>query len=143
MLLLVYCVRCHHCFLCQMLSLECCVRCSYWYVVSDVIIGNCVRCYCWYVMSGIIIGMVCHFFLLVCCIRCYYWYAVSGVIICMLCQVMVRRIDNEGKTVWTFLEGAAHTTTGSTSYSVGFSIVQVLSLIKILIFIVPSVIERV
>ena len=127
-------------------------RCYPWNVVSGVFIGmlcqvvslvSCVRCYYWYVMSGIIIGMVCHLFLLVCCIRCYYWYAVSGVIICMLCQVMVRRIDNEGKTVWTFLEGAAHTTTGSTSYSVGFSIVQVLSLITILIFIMTSQIERV
>ena len=95
------------------------------------------------IIGMICIGMVCHLFLLVCCTRCYHWYAVSGVIIGMLCQVMVRRIDNEGKTVWTFLEGAAHTTTGSTSYSVGFSIVQVLSLIKILMFIVPSVIERV
>jgi hypothetical protein len=37
----------------------------------------------------------------------------------------VRRIDNVGKTVWTFIEGDTHVTSGQTSYSVGFGIAQV------------------
>jgi len=39
-------------------------------------------------------------------------------------QIMVRLVDNEGKILWTFLSGAAHNTSGQTSYSVGFSIAQ-------------------
>ena len=42
-----------------------------------------------------------------------------------LYQVMVRRIDNVGKTVWTFIEGDSHGTSGQTSYSIGFAIAQV------------------
>ena len=56
---------------------------------------------------------------------------------------MVRMIDNEGKTVWTFLDGAAHSVTGNTSYSIGFSIVQVLRLVfYIMIFVMLAVIHR-
>ena len=41
---------------------------------------------------------------------------------CTLCvKVMVRRIDNEGKTVWTALFGAG----GNAGRSVGFAIAQV------------------
>ena len=41
---------------------------------------------------------------------------------CSLCvKVMVRRIDNEGKTVWTALFGAG----GNAGRSVGFAIAQV------------------
>ena len=43
----------------------------------------------------------------------------------LLYQVMVRRIDNVGKTVWTFIEGDSHGTSGQTSYSIGFAIAQV------------------
>ena len=42
--------------------------------------------------------------------------------VCTLCvKVMVRRIDNEGKTVWTALFGAG----GNAGRSVGFAIAQV------------------
>ena len=41
---------------------------------------------------------------------------------CTLCvKVMVRRIDNEGKTVWTALFGAG----GNAGRSVGFAVAQV------------------
>ena len=43
----------------------------------------------------------------------------------LLYQVLVRRIDNVGKTVWTFIEGDSHGISGNTSYSVGFCIAQV------------------
>ena len=41
---------------------------------------------------------------------------------CTFCvKVMVRRIDNEGKTVWTALFGAG----GNAGRSVGFAVAQV------------------
>ena len=40
-------------------------------------------------------------------------------VVCL--KVMVRRIDNEGNTVWTALFGAG----GNTGRSVGFAVVQV------------------
>merc|ERR1719228_2326000 len=39
-------------------------------------------------------------------------------------QVMVRRVDNTGATVWTYLVGDSHTTLGKWAYSSGYSIVQ-------------------
>merc|ERR1711970_1360778 len=39
-------------------------------------------------------------------------------------QVMVRRVDNAGATVWTYLVGDSHTTLGKWAYSSGYSIVQ-------------------
>ena len=44
-------------------------------------------------------------------------------------QAIVQRVDNEGGTVWTFLEGDAHSTSGTQSYSVGYSVAQVSTLV--------------
>ena len=38
---------------------------------------------------------------------------------------MVRRIDNAGATVWTYIVGDSHTNAAKTSYSAGYSIAQV------------------
>ena len=40
-------------------------------------------------------------------------------------KVMVRRIDNDGNTVWTSRVGDSHKTFRRLAYSVGFSIAQV------------------
>jgi len=39
-------------------------------------------------------------------------------------QVMVRRIDNDGKTVWTYIVGDSHTNAAKSSFSIGYSIAQ-------------------
>merc|ERR1711892_581165 len=39
-------------------------------------------------------------------------------------QVMVRRVDNEGATVWTYIVGDSHTTAGQSAYSAGYSVIQ-------------------
>jgi len=39
-------------------------------------------------------------------------------------RMMVRRVDNEGATVWTYLVGVSHNTVGKWAYSAGYSIVQ-------------------
>lgn len=40
-------------------------------------------------------------------------------------QMMVRRVDNEGAKVWTYIVGDSHTTKGKTAYSAGYSVIQV------------------
>ena len=37
----------------------------------------------------------------------------------------MRRIDNAGGTVWTYIVGDSHTNAAKTSYSTGYSIAQV------------------
>ena len=44
---------------------------------------------------------------------------------------MVRRIDNDGNTVWTTRVGDSHRTFRRLAYSVGFSIAQVIKQIKL------------
>jgi len=39
-------------------------------------------------------------------------------------QVMVRRVDNDGKLVWTYMVGDTHTSSSKMSYSAGYSIIQ-------------------
>jgi hypothetical protein len=39
-------------------------------------------------------------------------------------QVMVRRIDNTGSKVWTYIVGDSHTSLGQWAYSTGYSIIQ-------------------
>jgi len=39
-------------------------------------------------------------------------------------QMMVRRADNEGATVWTYIVGDSHTTAGQSAYSAGYSVIQ-------------------
>merc|ERR1719508_176591 len=39
-------------------------------------------------------------------------------------QMMVRRVDNEGAKVWTYIVGDSHTTKGKTAYSAGYSVIQ-------------------
>jgi len=39
-------------------------------------------------------------------------------------KVMVRRVDNTGTTVWSYIVGDSHTTLGQWAYSAGYSIIQ-------------------
>merc|ERR1719499_1263180 len=39
-------------------------------------------------------------------------------------QVMVRRVDNNGKLVWTYMVGDTHANSNKMSYSAGYSIIQ-------------------
>jgi len=39
-------------------------------------------------------------------------------------QMMVRRVDNKGATVWTYLVGDKHSTRGQWAYSAGYSVVE-------------------
>ena len=40
-------------------------------------------------------------------------------------QMMVRRVDNKGATVWTYIVGDKHSTRGQWAYSAGYSVVEV------------------
>jgi len=46
-------------------------------------------------------------------------------------QVIVRRVDNSGGTVWTFKEGNSHKTKSKKAYSVGYSVAQAGSVLYI------------
>ena len=45
-----------------------------------------------------------------------------------ICKILVRRVDNDGKTVWSSKIGDGHKNANQNSYSVGFSVAEVMFL---------------